>query len=199
MNLILLIILLTISWNKEKTVFNPSKSPVIYLNNPSFEEDPEEALLPSGWNRCSERSTPDILPGPFGVELEAVDGETFVGLITRADGSHEHILQRLHPRLKKKECYTTSIYLAHSKTYAGYRKPIHLRVWLGNRKCKQAQLIFESPLIKSNSWEKYNLEFTPNKNYKYLYLEAWYENGGTGRKGNILLDGIQPIRICPRA
>ncbi len=172
---------------------------IIHLNNPSFEEDPEEAILPSGWNRCSSRSTPDILPGPFGVELEPYDGESYVGLITRADGSHEHVLQRLHPRMKKNNCYRTSLYLAHSNAYAGYRKPGKLRVWLGNRKCKKAQLIFESPFIKEDEWKRFDIEFTSGKRYKYIYLEAWHQDDSHGYKSNILIDAIAPIVPCPRA
>jgi len=50
----------------------------IFLNNPSFEDTPSDATTPMGWFECEEYTTPDILPGYWGVYDEAVEGETYV-------------------------------------------------------------------------------------------------------------------------
>ena len=68
----------------------------IYLRNPSFESDaPQDATMPSSWLGCNMGTTPDILPGFWGVMQEASDGNNFLGLITRRDGTYEAIAQRL--------------------------------------------------------------------------------------------------------
>ena len=158
-----------------------------------------DATMPVGWFDCTDYTTPDILPGPWGVYEEASEGDTFIGLITREDGSWESIGQRLSGTLKKEECYTFSLDLAHSNTYAGYDDPIHLRIWGGQRKCDETQLIFTSPLIESNDWSTYTVTFFADKNLHYLRLDAYHEENAFSPRGNILIDNISAIKKCARA
>ena len=106
----------------------------IYLNNASFEGEPQDATVPVGWFPCARGTTPDILPGPWGVTTESSDGDTYVGLITREDGTWESIGQRLKSPVKPRECYTFTLDLAHSDTYSGYNNPLKLRIWGGETK-----------------------------------------------------------------
>ena len=172
---------------------------VIYLNNASFEGEPQDATVPVGWFPCAEGTTPDILPGPWGVYEEAAEGETYVGLITREDGSWESIGQRLSAPLKKGDCYVFSIDLARSGTYADYNEALRLRIWGGRRKCDQTQLLFESPLIESSDWTTYTVDFFADKDLHYIILEAFHEDDAFGRRGNLLIDNISPIKKCARA
>ena len=50
----------------------------IKLQNPSFEGIPRENSTPAKWQPCGYFSTPDMLPGAWGVALQAKDGKTFV-------------------------------------------------------------------------------------------------------------------------
>ena len=43
---------------------------------------------------CEDFTTPDILPGFWGEYNEANHGETYVGMITRANGTYESIGKR---------------------------------------------------------------------------------------------------------
>jgi len=165
------------------------------LTNPSLEDKPADATMPSGWFAMSEGTTPDILPGYWGVYEEAEDGETYVGLITRSDGSHESIGQRLESELEKGSCYELGIYLAHSDNYSGYNKMIQLKIWIGSKKGKKEQLLFTSPIIKSEEWEQFLIDFSPKKTMKYLILEAYNPNS-TNVEGNILIDNISGPKIC---
>ena len=61
----------------------------IRLENASFEDEPQDATMPQRWHSCKRGSTPDILPGFWGVYLEPYDGDSYVGLITRQDGSYD--------------------------------------------------------------------------------------------------------------
>jgi hypothetical protein len=173
----------------------------IYLQNPSFEGDePQDATVPASWHPCQEGTTPDILPGVWGVYLEPADGETFVGLITRSDGTWESIGQRLSGPLQPKECYNFQIDLATATTYAGYNQPVKLRVWGGASKCSADQLLAETNYIDHADWETYKLMLIPKTTIHYLILEAYHGSpDDTQRKGNVILDNIQPIQKCIRA
>ena len=170
----------------------------IELLNPSFEDEPADATTPQGWTACKEGTTPDILPGFWGVYTTPSDGETYVGLITRQNSTWESIGQRLTAPLKKGTCYDWSLDLAHSDTYSGYNGPIKLRVWISKLKCQKDQLIYESPLIEHLDWKTYRIKFTPNDEYRYILLEAYHSDPPFQYQGNILIDRIQEIRVCDR-
>jgi hypothetical protein len=170
----------------------------IELFNASFEGEPQDATVPQGWMPCKEGTTPDILPGFWGVYTEPNDGETYVGLITRHNNTWESIGQRLTAPLAKDHCYEWGMDLAHSDTYSGYNGPIRLRVWAGKLKCQKDQLIYESPLIEHLDWKTYHFKFTPNEECRYILLEAFHNEDPVTYQGNILIDRIRKIRLCER-
>lgn len=171
----------------------------IYITNGSFEGEPNDATIPVGWFACAPNTTSDILPGPWGVYQEATEGETFLGLITRSDGSFESIGQRLSSPLKQGECYSFSLDLAYSNTYAGYNQPIKLRIWAGKKKCDKRQLMAETNLVEDIDWETYNFQFTARQNYYYIVIEAFYKEGRFSHQGNVLIDNFSTIKWCTRA
>ncbi len=191
----LLILLITILFNFQYVQGQ------IFLNNSSFEGIPMDASVPVGWFPCTDRTTPDILPGPWGVILEASEGETFVGLITREDGSYESIGQRLKSPLMPNECYLFSLDIGHSNSYAGrrYANPLKLRIYIGPSRASKDQLIYESDFIEEEDWTKVAVKFTPKSKAYFIRLEAFYAEGPFSYRGNILIDNISSIRRCIRA
>lgn len=175
-----------------------SRGQNIELSNSSFEGEPRDATVPQGWMGCNEGTTPDILPGYWGVYTDPSDGETYVGLITRQNNTWETIGQRLSATLKKGNCYSFSLDLAHSDTYSGYNNPLRLRIYISTSKCDKDQLIYESPLIEHLEWKSYQVKFTPEKDYRYIHFEAYHDQRPVEYKGNILIDRIRPIRSCDR-
>jgi len=171
----------------------------IFLNNASFEDDAQDATVPSGWFGCELGSTPDILPGQWGVYQPAEEGDTYLGLITREDGTWESIGQRLNASLKKDYCYTLSLFLSHSNNYETYNGEIHLRIYGGTTKCQRTQILYESPLIRQAHWEEYEVEFFVKQDIHYLLFEAYHPHQGRAFRGNILIDGISAIEKCTRA
>ena len=165
------------------------------LQNASFEDTPSDAMVPNGWFMCNASTTPDILPGFWGVYQRPSEGRTYVGLITRRNGSFESIGQRIHPKLSKKECYRFSLDLAYSHSYAGYNTPIHLRIYISEDKCQDGELIFDSGPVKNTSWQRKEIQLTPKTNAKYIRIEAY---APTPAEGNILIDRITPIQFCGR-
>jgi len=173
--------------------------PPIYWQNASFEGEPQDATVPIGWLACEPFTTPDILPGFWGIYQEASEGATYVGLITRDNGTWESITQRLSRTINRGDCYTFTLDLAHGVTYSGYNQTLKLRIWGSTDKCTKNQLLFESPMIDHPEWQAYRVEFTARQPIRYVLIEAFYQEGIFRRKGNILLDNLSPIRWCPRA
>ena len=172
---------------------------VIRLENPSFEGEPRDATTPRAWHVCEEGSTPDILPGPWGVYLEASEGETYVGIITRGNGTWENLSQRLAEPLRQDFCYEFSIDLARSDTYVGYNSAIKLRVYGGKEKCQKDQLLGESRIVRNTEWETVDFKFKAEGDIRYLILEAYDVSAERAREGNLLIDNISVIRKCTGA
>lgn len=171
----------------------------ITVINPSFEDEPSDATTPHGWWGCEAETTPDIMPGYWGVYQEATEGDTYVGMITRENNTWESIGQRLSAPLLENACYVFALDLAHSHSYAGYNNPLKIRIWIGKEKCHKGQMIYESPLIDNEEWATYEIKFTPEKESQYIILEAFHKEGEVRYKGNILIDNMRSIRICGRA
>lgn len=172
----------------------------IQFDNSSFEGEPQDATVPVGWFPCAAGTTPDILPGYWGVYNDSSEGDTYIGLITRRDGSFESIGQRLKSPLQRKECYAFTIDLAHSDTYSGYDGPLNLRIWGGQEKCALDQLLWETiEPIEEEDWATFNIQFIPKKSIRYIVIEAFHQEGNVPYEGNILIDNITPIRKCARA
>ncbi|MEM6395197.1 MAG: hypothetical protein AAF741_02535 [Bacteroidota bacterium] len=170
-----------------------------HLRNPSFEGEPSDATVPVGWLPSTPSTTPDILPGYWGVFQEASEGETYVGLITRPDGSWEAIAQRLPVPLVPTDCYQFAIDLAHSRTYSGYNGALKLRVYGGRTKDDRSYLLYESRNIDHLDWRTHVIDIKPERAFQYLILEAFYSDRPFNFAGNILLDNITPLKPCPRA
>ncbi|MFK7936828.1 MAG: hypothetical protein AB8G22_25165 [Saprospiraceae bacterium] len=172
----------------------------IQLDNASFEGEPQDATVPVGWFACAPGTTPDILPGFWGVYNDSSEGDTYIGLITRRDGSYESIGQRLKEPLKKNECYAFAMDLAHSDSYSGYDGVLNLRIWGGANKCDKDQLLWQTiEPIEEEDWATFNINFTTKQTINYIIIEAFHREEPTPYEGNILLDNITPIKKCPRA
>ena len=175
-----------------------SAQPARMLNS-SFEGEPRDATVPRGWFICKDGTTPDILPGPWGVYTEAIDGETYVGLITRENGTWEAIGQKLTEKIIEGRCYQMSLYVARSDTYADYHDPIKLRIWCGKSKCDREQLILETDFIRDTEWEKLEFKFTAKSDMSYILIEAFIREGSFSHRGNVLIDNISAIIQCGRS
>jgi hypothetical protein len=115
------------SVHKEEKPAQDNTQGLIPFTNPSFEDKPQQSASPAGWGSQTGGSTPDIQPDIWGVTLAPHSGKTYVGLVTREDGTSEDIGQTLRVALEAGKCYRFSIFLAHSKYYAGHNHPVRLR------------------------------------------------------------------------
>ena len=168
----------------------------ITLNNTSFEDEPSDATVPMGWFPSTKGTTPDILPGPWGVDIEAAEGDTYVGLITRIDGSFEAIGQRISVPLEKEICYSFTLSAASCDTYSGFNSKIQFRIWGGNKKNNRTQLLYQSEIVDYDEWQEHKVDFTPKKNLKYIIIEAYHSEDKIPVKGHVLIDNISSILKC---
>lgn len=178
----------------------PGQIKPIELENPSFEGVPHDAVTPDSWQECGLDSSPDILPGPWGVYQKPTDGNTFLGLITRENNSWEALGQKMPRPIKKYKCYKFKVDLASSPAYAGYSKPTRLRVWAGNSPCDRTQLIATSTTIDHYEWKTYEFLFSTEEDYKYIIIECYYKEPALNYyRGNLLIDNISAFEMCDRA
>lgn len=172
----------------------------IRLHNASFEGLPQDATVPMEWSTCEPGSTPDILPGAWGVLNEPNEGSTFMGLIIRENGSFESVGQFLTEPLQANYCYEFSIYLSHSNVYAGYNLPIGLNIWGGGKGCEKSTLIGSVDMIDHLHWKKYTFRFVPSEELYFFQIEATKAKGVfRSYKGNVLIDNCSVIKLCKRA
>lgn len=188
---------------------------VIKLENPSFEDFPQHSRPPIGWTNCGffDESPPDVQPsGAWGVFWPAMDGNTYLGMVTRENDTYESVGQRMNGILWAGTCYQMSFFLCKSPVYfsgvnlgdgnesrrspvRNFVTPIKLRIWGGNDMCHKEELLGETGLVTNNEWERYYVKLSPKRgNYRYIFLEAYYETPVFfPYNGNVLVDDASDI------
>jgi hypothetical protein len=196
-----------------------SQENVIVLKNPSFEEIPRKGVnifLPiNGWDDCGliyyrEETPPDIHPHNFwGVTKSASHGKTYLGMVVRDNDTRESVSQKMSKPIMPEVCYKFSIDLAQSEKYisatrmdsrtvVNFSTPIILRIWGGNKKCKEDELLAKSTPVANKEWQAYHFTFRPSKEYKFISLEAFYETPEhIPYNGHILVDNASSIVEIP--
>jgi hypothetical protein len=91
----------------------------VVLTNGSFEGVPHDAVNPEGWKSCGNDSSPDILPGPWGVYQKPTKGKTYLGLITRENNTWETIYQKMSTPFRKNRCYKFKVDQTYSTANLG--------------------------------------------------------------------------------
>ncbi|MEZ4953621.1 MAG: hypothetical protein R2825_08595 [Saprospiraceae bacterium] len=175
--------------------------------NFSFEGTPMESLspntsLPEGLFDCgfAGESSPDIHPvenGVFGVTQTPYDGETYLGMVVRANDTWERIGIELETPLTAGKVYDFSIYLSRSLNYrnsnssvaSNFATPCILRIWGGFSMCQREELLAKSEAVEHEAWKEYKFEITPTLKVSHIVLEAFYMTPTPfPYNGNILLD-----------
>ncbi|MCD4736884.1 MAG: gliding motility-associated C-terminal domain-containing protein, partial [Bacteroidales bacterium] len=167
-----------------------------YLENPSLEGNPGPNIPPPPWLICNPYSTPDILPGVWGVGKPASDGITYLGMTARIDGTHEDVQSSLMTTLSPDSCYLFQIDLAYTPWVAGLNMlPISLKVYGEDLFCAKSNLLWESGPIDNEDWDTYEFYILPAFEIKYLILEAQW-SVLPHYHGYILVDNVR-IKTTP--
>jgi hypothetical protein len=170
------------------------------LINAGLEAPYQETFRMNGWQIWGDGATPDIQPGQWGVTKAPLQGRSYVGLITREDGTREGMYQALSEPLQAGKCYYLDLALARHPEYAGFRLPLSLRLRGRNGLGGPVIDLALSPLVTHEKWVRYTMEFTLSRNIDQLILEASYAPGCTvPYRGNILIDDLSELKPCLRA
>lgn len=193
----------------------------VKLQNPSFEDMPRKGVpgMPSikSWHDCGlskfpSESPPDIHPvltNAWDVALEPYDGNTYLGMVTRANDTYESLSQALGTPIEAGVCYSFSAYLVRSDQYKSatsrtqqlgtnelenFVRPAVFLIWGGNYFCDKAELLGESPPVSNDDWMRYKFLFQPQRTHKYITIEAFYKTPILeAYNGHVLVDGLSDI------
>ncbi|MBN3034209.1 MAG: hypothetical protein JW861_01370, partial [Bacteroidales bacterium] len=163
-----------------------------YLENPSFEGEPAPNFPPPGWVICGIYSTPDILPGVWGVYLPPSDGVTYLGMTARPDYTNEDVQAHLITPLSMDSCYRIRIDLAYQQwVNSTNMSPVILKIYGSNLYCNKSNLIWESNPVSNTEWETQEFLIKPDPyDYEYLLLEtSWVSTPPYW--GYVLMDNIR--------
>jgi len=179
------------------------------FENPSFEEVERNSL--KEWKNCNFKnysrvkfhSEKNRMKEEQKTTQNANDGEKYLSMLVKEDGTWQSITQMLSKPLKRNRCYSFSIHLSTSSELKNkeeiipFKTPIILRVWGGVERCFQTDLLAETTLVNHLEWKEYTFTFSPNDRIESIQLEAFYDTGinKTPPNGNILLDNLSPIFV----
>lgn len=180
----------------------------VSFQNPSFEDRPDFGKPPVGWFYCGNfgETPPDIHPGGFyGVVTPPKDGQTYVGMVIRDNGTEEQLGQRLAAPLVPGQCYAFRIFAARSEQYASFSRitgqpapftlPVKLAVLGTHRHCEPVAVLGHSKTILETEWQQLDFVLRPESAFDYLILSATSANG-EAYNGNILIDAASPLVPC---
>ncbi len=193
---------------------------VIVPYNSSFEGRPfqgEHIFTLNSWMDCMfhrGETPPDVhsfSTNYFGVTTPPADRQTFLGMVARETETNESVSQQLPTALRKDRCYEFSIFLAHDVNYRSkvnlnrmvkdstsniklFDNPIKLIVWGGNSYCMRSQKLAESPAVENTDWREYVMQISPDDDYQYITLEAYWNTPVLmPYNGNVLVDKLSPF------
>jgi len=191
-------------------------SSVNLITNPSFEGKSqignvfEPHILP-GWEDCGaiqfSQNTPFDVHGVrtnfWGVTRAPSHGSTFIGLVTREDGSYESVMQKPKEKLVHSSLYYLQFDIAldnnyesrtitHRHSAQSFTAKVNVELWLGDQACEGEQLIYRSDESEFLSWQTHKLVFRPEKSYDYLIIKATHLDSPAN--GHILLDNFQYLQ-----
>jgi len=181
-----------------------------YFKNPSFKDTPRMGGAPKWWIGCSFKgeSPVDVHSNKtefFGVKEIAADGKTFLGMVTRDNGTYEGVTTKLKQPLQADSSYKLTIFINRAKTYSSisrandqpvnYDSPTRLEIWAGSDYCKMITLLEEYDSENVDTWTEVTFYFTPDQTYNYLGLYVRHLDEFEDTNGNILLDNITLVRV----
>jgi outer membrane protein OmpA-like peptidoglycan-associated protein len=206
--LFLLLVAKYISWAQQPDNLKPA---VIYLRNPSFENDTlsrsARRVLVKEWYDCgfNNYSPPEVQPGSYGVLNPPSEGKTYISMVTRDDGTYEGLSQELARPLQQKTIYLWRIDLCssdkmYSRTYTSnvevsFSASAKLYVWGGNDMCDKAELLDSTNWVDHTNWLQYTLVLSPQKsNYTHITFDICTGMNATPKVcSNILVDNASAL------
>lgn len=190
-----------------------------FLSNTSFETKTigqstnKNKTIMLAWNDCgiylqSKESPFDIHPKSTGAwannQFSPSDGESYIGLVARENGTRESISQPLLKKLDIDKTYSFNIDITSlDKNFANHRSQnpeflfdqnLEIQIWLSTDPCKQDQLIYSKKIDYRNEWKTHHVSFKPNKTHTHLMITCNPIGHFEKVLGNIMIDNIHDFQ-----
>ena len=199
---------------------NLSSQDAFEIRNPSFEgkqargtvlRSEFESNIQSWYDtqiQDKKQSAPDIHahaePHIWEVTAAPSDGNTFLGMVARNDGSYEMIAQELTVPVSQMKCYSFSIDLMKSQTLKSglnhvvetknFTSDLKLLILGGNDGFVPDEVLHTSESVGHHDWKTYHISFRPTQQYKNLFLQVrCADSSFDDCLGNLLLDNIKDV------
>lgn len=181
---------------------------IVAFRNASLEGEARANTAPHDWYYCSfpGESPPDIHPkGLYRVRLPADDGETYVGLVCRDNGTFESIGQHLPEPLLAGNCYRWRARVARSRRYQAiarsslqsnnFAAPVRLVLYGGREACGRETALGRSDRIALGSWSTVVVILRPRATIEHLRIGVVPAEEAADN-GHVLIDALEPLVPC---
>jgi len=192
---ILFLLLLSIS------NFAKAQSDTIYIMDPSFEDisNDNEAYY---WTDCGD-STEQSFPifkngdGQFSVSEKSFEGDYFIGLMVREDGTTKGISQYLHKPLTAGKIYQFSVLLRLPSVFENqetdFFNPVVFEVYGSMDACSQDKLLAFSTPVTEQKWMQFDFILEPTDDFDWLTLRVGFMDNMEPYNGSVLIDYVSDI------
>lgn len=172
--------------------FNPFETAAQnYITNPGFEGPDGVEVIPEDWFAgCGVMNTPDTQPGWWNVENVPQEGNSYISLLFKEDGTTESVYQKLPTPLQADACYIIEIQLAQAcQDSLSDLFPYDLNhpgdlIIRGSATygCNNGQVLASFEQISNCNWKTYYAIFQADSTINYIYVEfskgtSLYQNG----------------------
>jgi len=157
---------------------------------------------PNSWNVCNTTSTPDIMPGCWGVSLAPSEGDSYLNLVVKENGVMEEVNCLLTETLDTSQCYKFSVDLNRSLDFKfeffgddyDFTRLANVRFILGENECSldvDTILEVDDSLNYYKEWVTFSFIFKPTQeNVNYLKIETYIDDNVSPFFGHVLVDNI---------
>jgi hypothetical protein len=143
--------------------------------------------------------------GLYRVQLSAADGQTYVGMVCRDNGTFESIGQQLPTPLAGGQCYRWQGQAARTTRYLSiarstlrpddFSAPVRLAFYGGTDACADDYLLGESDSIRFADWQLLTVILRVPATSTHLRIGV-LPFDTTAANGHVLLDHLQPLVPC---
>lgn len=169
-----------------------------FISNGGFEGPDGIEIIPSDWSAgCGVMNTPDTQPGWWNVENKPFEGESYIDLLYKEDGTTESIYQKLETPLPQGSCFLIEIYLAQACQdslsglyHFGLNNPGDLIIRGSDvYGCDNGQILATFEQVSNCEWKVHYAVFQAEFEINYIYLE--FDKGiSPSKDGSILIDNF---------
>ncbi len=173
----------------------------IYIMDPSF-EDISDDVETNYWADCGnqkEHPFPIFNNGDkqFKVTAKSFEGDFFIGLVVRENGTTEGCSQYLHQPLTAGKIYQFSVLLRAPRVFNNqnidFAHPIVLEVYGSTDACTTDELLAFTDPVTEQEWMQFDFFLEPTDDYNWLTLHAGYLDNKAPYNGSVLIDYVSDI------